>query len=711
MDGRSRGARPAGIGKAARASNRAPDRDRRDPPASLGACDGECPAAIGLAGRVALAAEHGLRFDTAVARDRPVAVAARRDVHGAHVRKAAAHRAHAPEGAGGAGWLLEAVRKLSSNLRRGGGVGGLFIHVAFLVAVERPTDGPGCARPPAPRSARDLRCGTEIGSHGTTTVPKKRYNDGRKTSRIASKTLFAMLKKNGKNSETDAASCMKEFGGYLRARRGVDPPHLREAIRANRRKRLDTATRSFSVGTDDLMPRSFQAKQQLARRLNVPMHTLRDLAEQMGMSKNTLHDYETGKRYPSAEFVFDFCAALRMDADPVLTHWAFLHPNPNVSKHGHFGRFNRQLRHVPGDPLGYRRSNAFEFFVRAIALAIPMTGLPKPNMPAVKLIADAAAMLIDRALAQGYGPLPDAIGLIIDEAYDHDEHLEKLGFSTTEDPPEAVAQPTARPGRALPGERAETGGRGAEGMFPTMKARERNREPTAASRMKVFGRCLRSWRAVDRAALRQAIVVNRSKRPGTPTRSFGNGVDGPTPSSFRAKQQLARRLSVPVHTLRELAEQMGMSKNTLHEYETGKRYPPAEFVFDFCAALQIEVHPVLTQWVHCHRNPNVRKHERFGHFRRHLRHRPGDPLGYQPSRSSAFIRRAIFFAFPLIGLQSLSPTHVASIAELAATLIDRALAQGYGPLADAIDVIVDQEYGRGDLLAWLGSSRTENLPA
>lgn len=223
---------------------------------------------------------------------------------------------------------------------------------------------------------------------------------------------------------------MSEFGLYLKGLRRVNVEDLRVAARANRRKRLETAERSICEDYVEQVPNSFRARQQLARRLGMNVKSLRDVASAMGISKNTLHEYEAGKRYPSAEFVFDFCAAVETAADPVIRKWVRCHPNPNVRRHQRFGHFNRELTNSRDDPLGYEKRKSINFIVDAILFAVPLAGVESISAKDAGRIASTAAMLMNRALSEGKGPNPDLIRYVIEKYYDPDDHLSGLGFPT-----------------------------------------------------------------------------------------------------------------------------------------------------------------------------------------------------------------------------------------------------------------------------------------
>ena len=109
---------------------------------------------------------------------------------------------------------------------------------------------------------------------------------------------------------------MRRFGKYLQELRAASDDDLTDAIRENRRARMETDDHYFQEGTDDRMPESFAAREQLARRLGVKTKSLRQVAAALGISKNTVHDYEMGKKYPSAEFVYEFCAVLENPPTP-----------------------------------------------------------------------------------------------------------------------------------------------------------------------------------------------------------------------------------------------------------------------------------------------------------------------------------------------------------------------------------------------------------
>lgn len=222
---------------------------------------------------------------------------------------------------------------------------------------------------------------------------------------------------------------MREFGRYLQRLRAANEEELEDAVRENRKPRVEGKDRCFQKGIDDRIPDSFRAKQQLARRLGVRTKSLREVAAALGISKNTVHEYEMGTKYPSAEFVYEFCAVLQKPADPAIQRWVEHHPNPIVARHVEFGHFNRFVgrQTLSGCP-NLPDPEVRKFIQTAIVFSVPAAGIRSVGWPEAWALAWAVAMLMDLTLLKGGGPDHRQLRALIDSEVDPESRFEALGF-------------------------------------------------------------------------------------------------------------------------------------------------------------------------------------------------------------------------------------------------------------------------------------------
>jgi transcriptional regulator with XRE-family HTH domain len=144
---------------------------------------------------------------------------------------------------------------------------------------------------------------------------------------------------------TDSESQIKQacFGTLLQKLRGPDANEYRHAIALKRwmQQKRHRKTDINKGGADQIseierevaIPVSFREYSRRAVQLKIKATPLRETARLIGISKNTLHDYETGKRYPPAEFVFAFCNALGLSVERLMRDWVGFHPDPEIRKY------------------------------------------------------------------------------------------------------------------------------------------------------------------------------------------------------------------------------------------------------------------------------------------------------------------------------------------------------------------------------------------
>ncbi len=156
------------------------------------------------------------------------------------------------------------------------------------------------------------------------------------------------------------------------------------------------------------------------------------------------------------------------------------------------------------------------------------------------------------------------------------------------------------------------------------------------------------------------------------------------PENFRDIQRHAQRLGLYMISLRKLSKIMGISKNTLHDYEKGKRYPTAEFVFDYSEATGFPLSHLINRWIRCHPNSNVNKFKRFGHINRHFKNVNGEYLRHEKSNLIGFIREAIRHSIFLTEVNHLSGDQAGKVAATAACIMDKALVSGRNVHPDSI---------------------------
>ena len=207
------------------------------------------------------------------------------------------------------------------------------------------------------------------------------------------------MKKKRKNTAS-----MQHFGKLLQRARLPDLDKLYIFAKREKFRRLGVSRDQLDIEDEPFyrIPNSTREVQRQATSLGIPGNSLRKVAKLMGISKNTLHDYEKGKRYPSAEFVYDFCTALEIPSEKLVNDWVRCHPNPNVSSNKRFGKITRFFKDVKNNSVGYEKRNVIGLIRSALQLAVA-SEVVSGVLPADKIgrISSKAAIIIDQTLAKG----------------------------------------------------------------------------------------------------------------------------------------------------------------------------------------------------------------------------------------------------------------------------------------------------------------------
>ncbi|MFA0814068.1 helix-turn-helix domain-containing protein [Microbulbifer epialgicus] len=172
-----------------------------------------------------------------------------------------------------------------------------------------------------------------------------------------------------------------------------------------------------------VLPQDFRDYQRHARRLGLKMMSIREAANQLGISKNSLHDYEKGNRYPPVEFLFDYCSLLELSPDFLVNHWIRCHPNPNVRENRKLLRVQGYFGEMPEDINSPERKAAIDFFSGAIRYAIYLTKANFIFEEKLDEVAYCSALVVERVFAKGLALDPKSIKT--DRAY-YEEQLKNF---------------------------------------------------------------------------------------------------------------------------------------------------------------------------------------------------------------------------------------------------------------------------------------------
>ena len=191
-----------------------------------------------------------------------------------------------------------------------------------------------------------------------------------------------------------------------RRRQGIEPEGRSESLRDQK----TDEERAEELELRVWLPIDFREYHRYAAHLKVDFISLREAAKLIGINKNTLHDYERGKRYPPAEFVFDYCAALGLSAERLMRDWIGLHPNPNVNKYADEGRYKaRDMWKAENGLLGPgfgapEDENTVQFIAAAIKLAAFIEDADLLWGEKIHHVAYTAADIIYDTLSDGHPP-------------------------------------------------------------------------------------------------------------------------------------------------------------------------------------------------------------------------------------------------------------------------------------------------------------------
>lgn len=215
------------------------------------------------------------------------------------------------------------------------------------------------------------------------------------------------------------------FGEALKRARGPDElEYLRRTRKADRqlRMKLDKADPGSSIEKQyfrlirKIDNPDFRARR--ARHYGIKTTSIRELARLVGVSKNTLLDYEAGRRYPPLEFVLDICDALKIDPNALVRQWFRYHPNDNVSIYRNLGFVNNQFENVLGEIRGHEKSNLIRFIAAAITVAHHHSSeyvFDVSKTDRIGKIAVVATYLMQGALAKGREVHPSSISVQFSE--------------------------------------------------------------------------------------------------------------------------------------------------------------------------------------------------------------------------------------------------------------------------------------------------------
>lgn len=177
------------------------------------------------------------------------------------------------------------------------------------------------------------------------------------------------------------------------------------------------------------------------------------------------------------------------------------------------------------------------------------------------------------------------------------------------------------------------------------------------------------------------------------------------PQHFRDYQRHARRLGLKIKSLREIAKLMGISKNRLHDYEKGNRYPPAEFLFDYCSILNLSPEFLMNHWIRCHPNPNVRQNSNLRGIQGYFGALPHDDTD-TPERQAAidFFREAMRYAAYLTNANFIFQEKADEVAYCSALVVERTLSEGL--MLEPKNIKTDRDYYENQLESFREQSRT-----
>lgn len=250
---------------------------------------------------------------------------------------------------------------------------------------------------------------------------------------------------------------MQQFGKLLQRLRGPDVDEYRHLMAVKRwkdvvqeeRNRYDQSVMDPEVVKKDeekiekerdekirkyekevRPPVSLYDHHRYAMQLKLKMTSLREAAKLLGMDKNTLHDYERGKRYPPAEFVFKFCEVFELSVEKLLRDWIGLHPDPAVSRYvdREFDYPNVWCKGI--GLMEPSEEDAIDFIQSAIQFASYVTGANVVFGKMLKKMSLMTALVMYRTVEGGFPIHSKYIDTYI---FSYDSLREKYGYFDHED--------------------------------------------------------------------------------------------------------------------------------------------------------------------------------------------------------------------------------------------------------------------------------------
>ncbi|MEW8333933.1 MAG: helix-turn-helix transcriptional regulator [Candidatus Thiodiazotropha sp.] len=217
-----------------------------------------------------------------------------------------------------------------------------------------------------------------------------------------------MSRQDGKREK----ALMVKFGEILRMVRKPNEDEYRNLAASDYWKKLtqrSVAADNQNPSYEDfqvfeeliVLPQHFRDYQRHARRLGLNIKSIRDVAKQMGISKNTLHDYEKGNRYPPAEFLFNYCSILDLSPEFLMNHWVCCHPNPNVRQNSNLRGIKGYFGGLPQDIDTPERQAAIDFFREAMRYAVYLTNANLILGGKADEVAYCTALVIERTFSEG----------------------------------------------------------------------------------------------------------------------------------------------------------------------------------------------------------------------------------------------------------------------------------------------------------------------
>ena len=228
----------------------------------------------------------------------------------------------------------------------------------------------------------------------------------------------------GKKAKEISTASMVEFGRFLKFLRcpEIYQYKLKMAERFEANDGVSGMTELYQsdleffeeLFPDDALPDTFRELQASARRYKLKMYSLREVSDLLDISKNTLHDYEQGKRYPSVEFIYDYCEVLKIPVDEALNEWLRCHPKENIREH-----VTKTLEHYYFHNLSSSFNDekmmlAREFLAKALLYAFARNDVVLLDGDKVYDVIKTMGEIIDTTLAQGLSLDPDNLPRSLD---------------------------------------------------------------------------------------------------------------------------------------------------------------------------------------------------------------------------------------------------------------------------------------------------------